>query len=327
MVDARLVFIALRVRDVDAAAAFYRDAFGVSLEPHVGISSGDGTNVRLAVVPAAERPTQDVEIGVLVDDLDASHRHAVAAGAVVVREPRGESWGRSSVYRDLDGNIVTLTERSRPNRVAGVDMAGGGWAVVVLEGDRVADAFRCESFADALIVDADVIAVDIPIGIPAEGARPADAAARRFVGPRSSSVFTTPIRAVLQAATYAEARRVATELTGRSVSAQTYALAKRILEVDEYAREDERVIEAHPEVSFRELAERPLESKHRVQGLVERRALLEGSGIELPASVPRIAEPDLLDATAAAWTARRYARGEAVPLPDGHRERIGAIWR
>jgi predicted RNase H-like nuclease len=132
---------------------------------------------------------------------------------------------------------------------------------------------------------------------------------------------------VLEAPTYAEARRIATELTARSVSAQTYALAKRILEVDEYARGDERVIEVHPEVCFRELAERPLESKHRAQGLLERRALLEKTGIELPASAPRIAEPDLLDATVAAWSARRYARGEAVPLPDGHTDRIGAVWR
>ena len=104
-------------------------------------------------------------------------------------------------------------------------------------------------------------------------------------------------------------------------------LAKRILEVDRYASDDKRVIEVHPEVSFRELAERPLESKHRVQGLVERRALLENAGIEIPASVARIAEPDLLDAAVVAWSARRYARREAVPLPDGYRERIGAIWR
>ena len=152
-------------------------------------------------------------------------------------------------------------------------------------------------------------------------------AARRFVGPRASSVFTTPIRPVLEAPTYAEARRLSTELTGRSVSAQTYALAKRILEVDDYAPHDERVIEVHPEVSFRELARRPLESKHRLGGLFERRALLEQAGIDIPATAPRVSEPDLLDATIAAWTAQRYARGEALPLPEGHSERLGAIWR
>jgi predicted RNase H-like nuclease len=199
--------------------------------------------------------------------------------------------------------------------------------VVVLEGNCVVESIRCETFEEVLLIDARVIAVDIPIGIPAEGVRPADVAARRFVGPRAASVFTTPIRSVLEAPTYAEARRVALELTGKSISAQTYALRRRILEVDDYAPEDDRIIEVHPEVSFRELGHGPLLSKHRADGLAERRLLLEQARIVLPASVPRIADPDLLDGTVAAWTARRYALGKAVPLPEDHGERIGAIWR
>ena len=206
-------------------------------------------------------------------------------------------------------------------------MAAGGWAVVVLDGGRVVDAFRCETFADALLVDVEAIGVDIPIGIPELEPRPADAAARRFVGPRAASVFTTPVRRVLEAATYAEARGVATELTGKSISAQTYALKRRILEVDEYSARDARIVEVHPEVSFRELAHAPLPSKHTPDGLAERRRLLEEARIHVPHSVPRIAEPDLLDATVAAWSAQRYARGAALPLPDCHTARIGAIWR
>jgi predicted RNase H-like nuclease len=215
----------------------------------------------------------------------------------------------------------------RRDVVAGADLARGGWAVVVLDENRVVEAFRYESFAEALLADARVVAADIPIGIPDEGVRAADVAARRFVGPRASSVFVTPVRPVLEAVTYADARRVALERTGKSISAQSYALRRRILEVDDYVREDERVIEVHPEVSFQELAREPLLSKHRADGLAERRLLLEQAGIDLPASVPRIAEPDLLDATVAAWTARRFALGKALPLPEGHNERIGAIWR
>jgi predicted RNase H-like nuclease len=278
--------------DLAASARFYREAFGVDLE------SG--------------------EIAFEVDDLEEAHVRAVAAGAEVVRP---------GVYKDPAGNVVTLRDRSPAVRVAGVDMAGGGWAVVVLEEDRVVDAFRCESFAEALLVEAEVVGVDIPIGIPESAPRPADLAARRFVGAWASSVFPTPVRAVLEAPTYGDARRVAVELTGKSVSSQSYALRHRILEVDEHAHRDERVIEVHPEVSFSELAHRPLLSKHRTDGLAERRALLEEAGIEVPDSVPRIAEPDLLDATIAAWSARRYARGEALPLPEGHESRIGAVWR
>ena len=36
---------------------------------------------------------------------------------------------------------------------------------------------------------------------------------------------------------------------------------------------------------------------------------------------------DALDAIVVAWSAGRYARGEALPLPVGAAERVGAIWR
>jgi predicted RNase H-like nuclease/catechol 2,3-dioxygenase-like lactoylglutathione lyase family enzyme len=328
MTEPRLRLVTLRVRDTAASARFYREAFGIALEPGgPPRTPRDGAHVELALVTADAKVTENAELSFFVDSVEAAHARAVAAGAEVVRGPRAERGTRSAVYRDLDGNIVTLTERLRALRVAGVDLAGGGLAVVVLEGDRVVDTFRCEAFAEALLVDAEVVAVDVPIGIPDAGVRPADEAARRFVGPRASSVFSTPTRQVLEAASYEEARRVATKTTGQSISAQSYALRRRILEVDEYAQEDERVIEVHPEVSFRELAHRPLLSKHRTDGLAERRALLEAAGIEVPASVPRIAEPDLLDATVAAWSARRYALGEALPLPRSPTARIGAIWR
>jgi predicted RNase H-like nuclease/predicted enzyme related to lactoylglutathione lyase len=319
------------VADVDRTARFYREAFGVLVHTSDADDRGrsrspeDG-GVRITVA-ASGATGPSCQVGFVVEDLSRAHANAVAAGAVPVHEPRAEPWGRSAAYLDLDGNVVSLSERARPLRVAGVDIAGGAWAVVVLEGSRVVDTFRCEAFADALLVDAEVVAVDIPIGVPVSEPRAADVAARRFVGPRASSVFTTPPRAVLDAVSYEEARRVALELTGKSVSAQSYALARRILEVDDYALTDARVIEVHPEVSFRELARRPMRSKHTSDGLAERRRLLEEAGVELPAAAPRIAEPDLLDATIAAWTAARYARGEALALPEGQTERIGAIWR
>jgi predicted RNase H-like nuclease len=295
-VDEQRPVFGAQVRDFAASVRFYREAFGVELRS---------------------------ELEIEVDDLGSAHARAVTSGAEVVREP---DQGAAS-YRDPDGNVVTLIERPRARRVAGVDLARGALAVVVLEGNRVVEAFRCEAFADALLVEAEVIAIDIPIGMPEAGSREADTAARRFVGPRASSVFSTPIRPVLEAETYAEARAVATRLTGKSVSAQAYALGRRILELDELAHRDERVIEVHPEVSFRELARRPLLSKKATDGLLERRGLLADAGIELPQSAARISEPDLLDATVAAWSARRYANGEAVPLPEGHGARIGAIWR
>lgn len=278
-------------------------------------------------------------IGFSVDDFEAAHDRAVAAGAEVVTEPTDEPWGRTAVYRDLDENLVALTQlaprrlsgvRAAPAgapRVVGADGYPGGWIAVALERGRFAGVERCGAFADVLALEAAVVAVDIPIGIPKIGRRPADAAARSFVGPRASSVFTTPPRAALEATTYADARARALELTGRSLSAQSYALRHKILEVDAHAHADDRVVEVHPEVSFCELAGRPLASKHTDAGLAGRRAPLAEAGIELPQRVRGIPEPDLLDAAIAAWTAARYACGEALPLPEGHSERIGAIWR
>ena len=274
----------------------------------------DGITV---TVTAAANERWEVEF---LTDGSVEIERFVSAGEVDLADP-------AALVRELEQQEVAPAPQPRARRVAGVDLARGGLAVVVLEDNRVVDAYRCEAFADALLVDAEIVAVDIPIGIPESGTRRADEEARKFVGPRGSSVFATPIRAALEAATYADARGVATAATGRSLSAQSYALGRRILELDAYAHDDERVIEVHPEVSFRELARRPLLSKHRSDGLAERRALLEQAGIEVPAAAPRIAEPDLLDATVAAWSARRYARGEALPLPQDHRERIGAIWR
>ena len=169
----------------------------------------------------------------------------------------------------------------------------------------------------------------IPIDPPGLGVRQTDAGARAFVGgSRASSVFPTPPRAALEARTFAEANEIARTITGKGISQQAFALGKKILEVHALAEVDERVIEMHPEVSFRELAGQPLlESKHTTDGLARRRDLLAAAGIVLPGAVPGVPEVDLLDAAAGAWTAARYADRRAHAFPPEHTERLGAIWR
>jgi cystathionine gamma-synthase len=209
--------------------------------------------------------------------------------------------------------------------VAGVDGYRGGWVAVVLDssGSHVVTA---REFSEIAALEVDVLAVDVPIGIPATE-RAADAEARKVIGPRSSSVFTTPPRAALEAPTFAEAVAQARAVTGKGISQQAYALRHRILEVDALAERDERIVEVHPEVCFAELAARVLpHSKRTAEGLAERRELLERAGVDVP-EAPSVPEADLLDAAVAAWTARRYHRGEARPLPEHHEGRIGAIWR
>jgi predicted RNase H-like nuclease len=83
----------------------------------------------------------------------------------------------------------------------------------------------------------------------------------------------------------------------------------------------------HPEVSFCVLAGAPLaHSKHTFEGLALRRTLLATAGLNVPAAHPGVPEVDLLDAAVGAWTAARYATGEARSFPPAHPERLGAIW-
>jgi len=212
--------------------------------------------------------------------------------------------------------------------VAGVDGYRKGWVAVSLDPSGDVQVSTHPTFTEVLSLRAKVIAVDIPIDPPGLGARATDAGARAFVGPdRASSVFPTPPRASLEARTFAEANEIARTISGKGISQQAFALGRKILEVHALAEVDERVIEMHPEVSFRALAGGPLaDSKHTPEGLERRRALLASAGIVLPGAVGGVPEADLLDAAAGAWTAARYSRGDAQAFPPEHRDRLGAIW-
>ena len=217
---------------------------------------------------------------------------------------------------------------------AGVDAYRDGWVAVILDQGLFAGALVAGRFSELAghLRNADVIAVDIPIGIDGTHPRPADIAARRYVGRRRSSVFLTPPRPVLEAPDYSAARQLAREQFGIGVSAQAYSLATRILEVDEVARIDPRIIEAHPEVSFRAMSGDELQfPKTSWNGLKHREELLAHHGIQLPDNLGEagVAKPDdVVDAAAAAWTAHRYATGNAGRLPEVVRsaDQGVAIW-
>jgi len=213
--------------------------------------------------------------------------------------------------------------------VAGVDGYRAGWVAVSLDPSGDVEISTHPTFSEVLSLRAQVIAIDIPIDPAGVGARAADAAARAFVGgARASAIFPTPPRASLEARTFAEASEIARTITGKGISQQAFSLGRKILEVHALADADERVIEMHPEVSFCELAgTKVLESKHTPEGLERRRELLAEAGIKLPGAVPGVPEADLLDAAVGAWTAARYASGEASPFPPSHPDRLGAIWR
>jgi len=209
---------------------------------------------------------------------------------------------------------------------AGADACSGGWVVVVVNDQGFVEAFTSPGIAEAdaaLAARAGVAAlcVDIPIGIPDAGSRQADILARSFIKPRGSSVFPTPIRAAVVADTYAEAREASVAASGKSLSAQAYAIRERILDVDGHvAKSAVPLYEGHPEVSFRAMTTEGIsEPKKSYGGLSLRYKLLQGEGIEVPYGIEKslkgASTDDVLDAAAMAWTARRIARGEADRFP------------
>jgi predicted RNase H-like nuclease len=211
-------------------------------------------------------------------------------------------------------------------KVIGLDACRGRWLAIVLEDGRVVDSgYGTAATLIAKWPNALAIGVDVPIGLTEVPDRDADREARRVVGERRSSVFPTFPQAVLESPTYEEAKALCVTRGWSKPSIQSFGMRHRILEVAPLANTDERIIEVHPEVSFRELIGRSLSPKRTAAGASKRRAALASVGIEMP-DLPYPLD-DVLDAAVTAWSAHRYARGKALPLPESHPTRIGAIWR
>ena len=238
----------------------------------------------------------------------------------------------------------------RPGDFGGLDGCRAGWvlaSILAPGGDRgpaPTSRSRVEvgvvsSFAEAIARIHDrslaALAVDMPIGLPESGARAADQAARQRLGPRRSSVFPTPLRAVLDATDYPDALARSRAIHGRGLSKQAFNLLPKIIEVDAAMTPalQAQVVECHPEVAFARLAGGPLATtKHAPVGRAQRAALLDplligvdGSTIaELAAAPPPGAKPDdVLDALVVALTARRLAGGRAEHLGDRARDARG----
>jgi predicted RNase H-like nuclease len=227
--------------------------------------------------------------------------------------------------------------------ICGADGCRGGWIVIFKDLDSGSISCRLHSKTCELACLAyhglapQIIALDIPIGLPECGPRACDLEARRLLGPgRASSVFPAPIRPVLAATSYYDACQKRLHVEEKKLSRQTWAITRKIREVDDMLCHDSelsaRVREIHPEVSFYFLAgERPLQhSKKRRVGREERRKLLEplfGERLrDALAERDRLAsaEDDVLDAFVALWTAERIATGAARTIPSApQRDKFG----
>jgi predicted RNase H-like nuclease len=169
-----------------------------------------------------------------------------------------------------------------------------------------------------------VIALFAPIGLLDEAGgkgRTCEQDARRVLGsPRAAAIASAPIRPVLACSTYAEAAQA----SGGHLSPVRWRQIAKIAEVDkEIAPYWQRtVFEVHPELSlFQMNGERPVRyPKHTHAGMEERRHLLSAfvPGVEriIDATLPGISPPQLLDAAACLWTARRILSRGIARLPE-----------
>jgi predicted RNase H-like nuclease len=207
-------------------------------------------------------------------------------------------------------------------RVLGVDAYKRGWVGVVL--DQALTVIVAPRI-DPLVAAAglvDVVAIDIPIGMPVEGWRAADTLAKQRIGALRSSVFMTPLREAITLATYDDANAMLRARGMGGLSRQAYGLRTKLLEVDAWVRDTALdVREVHPEVSFAAMAGRPLNTrKLSWNGVQERRALLRDQGLGLPDDLGLAGSAanidDVLDAAAAAWSGRRIVTGQAHSLPN-----------
>lgn len=177
--------------------------------------------------------------------------------------------------------------------------------------------------------------IDIPIGLPdGKAARVCDQEARRFIGPRSSSVFPVPCREAIEAyrtgktkaAKEKKGKLASVRKTGGCLSQQTWAITGKIVEVDAFVQSDKRNIlrEVHPEVCFCALnGKKHLSARKTIeQGKLERlticsRYFADASQLLDKARLCKGVKPDdVLDALAAAITAKLGEANGYKTLPD-----------
>jgi predicted RNase H-like nuclease len=226
-------------------------------------------------------------------------------------DPHGETVWQVTVTADQQAPVL------------GVDGCPGGWIGARLTGGAVEWLLLPD--AAALLAagrTCTVVGVDMPIGLSADGPRRCDLLARSLLGARRSSVFPAPVRAVLGAASYAEACAVSRTASGRALSLQAWNLVPRIADLDRSLPDGGLawLAEVHPELSFRALSGLELPAKKTPEGRAARLAALRGWLPDVAEALGRVPRParteDALDALAVAWTAARWSRGEATTLPD-----------
>ena len=231
----------------------------------------------------------------------------------------------------MPGRPSLIVDRRASSLVAGIDGCPAGWFYVAIDGSGEFrfDAVRRFEQAIEALGNADLVLVDIPIGLPGKGqrVRHCDVEARRVISPRGSTLFPAPSRAATMASSYEAGCAANRQEIGVGLSRQCWGIVPKIREVDRFMR---RIVsrppvrEMHPEVAFWSLnGNRPLlESKKSAVGLEARLAILtdyfEGAEACFAACESTfrrrdVARDDIVDAMAGAVTALQAPRLSTFP--------------
>ncbi len=209
-------------------------------------------------------------------------------------------------------------------RLAGVDGSRGGWVVAT---DRGASVSR--SFATIAVANFDLVAVDMPIGLPDAWGRAADRAARAYIRPRGACIFPAPPRPLLAYKSYADANAAAKTTYGCGLTRQTFNLFDKLRELDAVidGTNQHRFVEASPECSFRALTGAVLPPKRTLEGRQARLVALEAEFGPIELRLAGARPDDVLDAYALLWTAMRHEAGTSVCLSGDETDRRGLVMR
>jgi catechol 2,3-dioxygenase-like lactoylglutathione lyase family enzyme len=114
-------FVSIPVADQDRALAFYTDVLGFRLltdQPfnekqrwlELGIAGAD-TRVVLFQFGDKLLPGGQLNIALWSDDVEATALELRAKGVEFVMEPKRMPYGTTSIFKDIDGNLLVLSSR------------------------------------------------------------------------------------------------------------------------------------------------------------------------------------------------------------------------
>jgi len=109
----KLDHLTIRVRDLDAARAWYIGHLGLKLEFEVPgrrtVALQDDAGLTLFLdETAGDVAAEGVVLTFQVDDVEETHRRLAAGGVSFVAAPGKRFWGYGAELRDPDGHLVLL---------------------------------------------------------------------------------------------------------------------------------------------------------------------------------------------------------------------------